>query len=115
MVGLLANAGYRYQHVSVGDQDGSDGDLLFGLGNQLRLNSVRGADGVHLGRQRQCADEPVGARVSTIGDQGTATGYVEEASSTPIPSSWTWECKPTGPWQRTTAASRSCWSSTTFW
>ncbi|MFT3924332.1 MAG: hypothetical protein QM778_17480 [Myxococcales bacterium] len=78
MFGVFANTGFRYQHVSVGGQKGDDGNLLFGLGSQLRLNSVGAPIVFTLGGSIQVrTNQSERVFFPTIGSQGSTTGYVE--------------------------------------
>jgi hypothetical protein len=78
MVGLVANAGYRSQHVEVGTNSGRTGNLLFGIGGQLRLDSLGVPIVFMLGGSVQArADQSKRVFFTTIGNQGSVTGFVE--------------------------------------
>jgi hypothetical protein len=78
MYGAFATGGYRYRHVDVGNASGGGGNLLFGLGNQLRLNSVRVPIVFTLGGCVQVRTEQSRRLFfPTVGTQGVTTGFVE--------------------------------------
>jgi len=77
-VGLLASGGYRFQHVDVGNETGRTGSVVFGLGSQLRLNSLDVPLVFMLGGSLQVrTDQTQRVFFTTIGTQGSVTGFVE--------------------------------------
>ncbi|HEY6881896.1 MAG TPA: hypothetical protein VI299_27900 [Polyangiales bacterium] len=78
MYGVFVTGGYRYQNVDVGSASGGTGSLLFGVGNQLRLNPLGVPVVVTLGGSVQVrTDQSRRVFFSTVGSQGTTLGLVE--------------------------------------
>jgi hypothetical protein len=78
MFGLTTSVGFRSQHIDVGGETGRFDNVLLGLGNSLRLNSVGVPLVITLGGSLQVrTDQEKRIFFPTIGSQGHTTGYVE--------------------------------------